>query len=269
MERTDLPSAVAVGFSCVDVYEKLGKCYPTGNGVDWGVHLSRMGVPVAVVSVCGDDDHGATMRKMLAAEGIDTSHLSVAHGPTCQMLMDLKDGVDRVHLEEIEGVMADFALTDEDKRFIKTFDYLHTDLFGNVLGDLAELHDAGVKVIMDFSVFAEDPEYNDPANYANVDYAFMSYEQPDEHIRELLREIWEQGPTLVTATFGEKGSLTYDGERYWEGSIVPAEVVNTVGAGDSYIAGFTYGIMRGLDVAACQRLGAETSAAAISKFEPY
>ena len=27
--------AVAAGFSCMDVYEKLNRCYPTGNGVDW------------------------------------------------------------------------------------------------------------------------------------------------------------------------------------------------------------------------------------------
>jgi fructoselysine 6-kinase len=269
MDEMKVPSAVAVGFSCVDVYEKLGKCYPTGNGVDWGVHLSRLGIPVSVVSVAGDDAYGKAMHEMLEAEGVDTSHLATAHGQTCQMKMDLKDGVDRVHLEEIEGVMADFTLTDEDKAYIKTFDYLHTDLFGNVLGDLAELHDAGVKVVMDFSVFAEDPEYNDPANYANVDYAFLSCEHPDEHVRELLKEIQAQGPALVTATFGEEGSLAFDGERYYEGGIMRSEVVNTVGAGDSYIAGFTYGVMRGWEVPVCQALGAVVSSKVVSKFEPY
>ena len=45
-------TVAAVGFCCADVYEKLDKFYPTGNGVDWGVHLARMGVPVSVVSVC-------------------------------------------------------------------------------------------------------------------------------------------------------------------------------------------------------------------------
>ena len=27
--------AVAVGFSCVDVYENINRWYPTGNGIDW------------------------------------------------------------------------------------------------------------------------------------------------------------------------------------------------------------------------------------------
>ena len=46
MEKT----VAAVGFCCADIYQELDKFYPTGNGVDWGVHLARMGVPVSVVS---------------------------------------------------------------------------------------------------------------------------------------------------------------------------------------------------------------------------
>lgn len=33
----------AVGFCCADVYENLNEWYPTGNGVDFGVHLARAG----------------------------------------------------------------------------------------------------------------------------------------------------------------------------------------------------------------------------------
>ena len=49
--------AVAAGFSCMDVYEKINRCYPTGNGVDWGVHLQRLGISVSVVSVTGTDEY--------------------------------------------------------------------------------------------------------------------------------------------------------------------------------------------------------------------
>lgn len=268
MERNKI-RAVAVGFSCMDVYEKTGMCYPTGNGVDWGVHLRRMGIPVSVVSVTGDDGYGKTMRDMLTREQIEISHLHELHGDTCQMKMDLIDGVDRVHLEEVEGVMASFALTEEDKDYIKTFDYMHTDLFGNVLGDLSELHASGVRVVMDFSVFSDDPEYNSDENYKHVDYAFLSYEQDDDYIREHIKRIQTFGPKIVTATLGEKGSISYDGRQYYCHGIVPARVVNTVGAGDSYIAGFTYGIMQGWDIPECQELGAKISAQVITKFEPY
>ena len=45
--------ACAAGFCCADVYQNIGVFYPTGNGIDWGIHLARMGVSVSAVSVVG------------------------------------------------------------------------------------------------------------------------------------------------------------------------------------------------------------------------
>ena len=126
MEKT----VAAVGFCCADIYQELDKFYPTGNGVDWGVHLARMGVPVSAVSVVGTDDYGEKMKQALSGEGIDITHLRTEQGDTCKMMMALKNGVDRVHLEEIEGVMADYALTQEEFDFVAGHYMLHTDLFG-------------------------------------------------------------------------------------------------------------------------------------------
>lgn len=261
---------VAVGFCCADVYKKLDVFYPTGNGIDWGVHLARMGVPVSVVSVVGTDDYGTMMRNALAAEGIDLSHLRSEPGNTCVMLMDLKNGVDRVHLEGIEGVMAGYTLTSEEDEFVREHDMLHTDLFGKVLDHLPTWHDAGVKVVMDFSVFSEDPEFHCESYFPYVDYAFMSYDGESlEHLRNYLRYVHSFGPQLVTATRGEKGSICFDGMQFHECGIVPAQVVNTVGAGDSYIAGFTYGILQEWDVPACMQNGALLASRVIEKFEPY
>lgn len=269
MARNEKLRAIGVGFSCVDVYEKLDKYYPTGNGVDWAVHLQRMGVQTSILSVVGTDIYGEKMKEALKKEGIDISYLHTKEGETCKMLMDLKDGVDRVHLEEIEGVMKDFALTKEDKDYICQYPYMHTDLFGNVLEDLEELHNAGVKVVMDFSAFSEDPEFCRDEYFSWVDYAFLSCEKEDDHVISHLQKIKSFGPQTVTATFGDKGSLCYDGERFYRHGIVETKVVNTVGAGDSYIAGFTYGIMNGWDIPACMKKGAEVSAGVVAKFEPY
>lgn len=260
----------AVGFCCADVYEKLNKFYPTGNGVDWGIHLARMGMNVSVVSVVGTDDYGAKMKSALAAEGIDTSHLRTEQGDTCKMMMDLKNGTDRVHLEEIEGVMADYVLTPEEWSFVAEHTMLHTDLFGKVLEHLPAWKKVGVQVVMDFSVFSEDPEYACESIFPHVDYVFMSYDgKKDEHIKQWVKHVHSFGPKLVVATMGELGSICYDGETLYEYGIVPTEVVNTVGAGDSYIAGFTYGILNGWDIPACMENGAKVASSVISKFEPY
>jgi fructoselysine 6-kinase len=269
MKKGEVTSVAAVGFCCADVYQDLGKFYPTGNGIDWGVHLARMGVPVSAVSVVGTDEYGAKMREMLSAEGIDVSHLRVEEGDTCVMLMGMKNGVDRVHLEEIEGVMADYRLTEEDDEFVLQHDMLHTDLFGNVLDHLPEWHEKGMKIVMDFSVFSRDPEYHCEDYFPYVDYVFMSYDGPEEPVRDWIAEVQSFGPEIVTATRGEDGSVSYDGERFYSYGIVPCKVLNTVGAGDSYIAGFTYGLIQGESIPECQRRGAELSSKVITKFEPY
>lgn len=99
---------------------------------------------------------------------------------------------------------------------------------------------------------------------------FLSYDgKKDEHIKEWVKKIHTYGPKLVTATMGELGSICWDGSTLHEYGIVPAQVVNTVGAGDSYIAGFTYGILQGWDVPACMAHGAKVSSAVVSRFEPY
>lgn len=263
-------NVVAVGYCCVDVYKKLDKWYPTGNGIDWGIHLARLGVSVSAVSAVGSDSYGAEMLKRLNAEKIDTSHLRIEEGDTCQNLMDLKNGVDRFYLEEILGVMKNYHITQEEIDYVAKFDYLHTDLFGRVLEYLPFWRSQGVKVIMDFSIYAEDPQYQCTQIFPNVDYVFFSYDgEKNEHLYDLLKRIYEYGPTIVTATLGDRGSLSYDGNQFYEYGIVYTEVKNTVGAGDSYIAGYSYGILNDWSIPECMKKGAEISSVVVSQFDPY
>ena len=78
-------------------------------------------------------------------------------------------------------------------------------------------------------------------------------------MEEFLKAISTRGPKIVVVTRGEKGSMAYDGSRFYLGGIVPCQVVDTMGAGDSFIAGFLYGLMRGRDIPACMALGAKNS----------
>lgn len=83
---------------------------------------------------------------------------------------------------------------------------MHMDLFGNVLKYLKKFREAGVQVVMDFSVFSDNPQYNHDENYKNVDYAFLPYTEEDEYIREHIKRIQSFGSRIVTATLGESGS---------------------------------------------------------------
>ena len=75
---------------------------------------------------------------------------------------------------------------------------------------------------------------------------------------------------IVIATFGEEGSLAYDKDGFHSCGIVKAEkVINTVGAGDSFIAGFLYGILSGWKVEDCLYKGAQVASEVVEVFEPW
>ena len=60
--------------------------------------------------------------------------------------------------------------------------------------------------------------------------------------------------------WGEKGSLAYDGNEFYKYGIVPCDVVDTMGAGDSYIAGFLYAVCQGKSIPKPWRTERKTAA---------
>ena len=78
------------------------------------------------------------------------------------------------------------------------------------------------------------------------------------------------GAEVLLATFGEGGSLAFDGTEFYRQPCIPApKLVNTVGAGDSYGAGFMSGVLRARSIPECMLSGAKKAAEIVSIFEPY
>ena len=74
-----------------------------------------------------------------------------------------------------------------------------------------------------------------------------------------MKQIKARGPKLVITTLGDKGSIAYNGETYTTFGIIPCNVVDTMGAGDSFIAGFLKGILEEKPVEECMKMGATNS----------
>ncbi|MDD2955379.1 MAG: fructoselysine 6-kinase [Oscillospiraceae bacterium] len=258
----------AVGFCCVDNYANLNRHYPTGNGVDCVLNMSKKGVETAVVSVVGTDRYGDEMFDTLRAFGVDSSHLQRRRGDTSFMVMNL-NGNDRVHVQNILGVMEDFTLSPEDIDFIETYDFIHTDYDGRIFHLLPRLRAAGCQIIFDCSVKFDKRE-DTQSILQNVDYAFLSYNRKDDYILSYLKKAQSWGPKVVVASLGENGSIAYDGNRFYEQPVIPVEkVVNTVGAGDAFCSGFMTGVILGKEIPRCLLMGTMTSHDIIQMFNPY
>jgi len=256
----------AIGDNCVDVYPKLGRQYPTGNAVDFAVHMQQSGFPAAVISVTGSDENGRRMLEALAREGIDLSHLHVGNGPTAITWMDL-NGKDRVHGEYVEGVLASMVFSPEDIDFAARHTLVHSAFWGKAEGHLEQLRAHGALISFDYATRKDEKMVGQTLPF--VDYAFFSFSGPEEEAKAFLKSACAAGPQVAVVTFGSAGSLAYDGQDFYRFGVYPAEVENTVGAGDAFIAGFMAGVLSGEPLQACLQRGARIAAVVVETFAPW
>lgn len=83
---------------------------------------------------------------------------------------------------------------------------------------------------------------------------------PDTSAERLL----ECGPEVVVITAGPGGAIVYTKSGRWEVPTLASEVVDTTGAGDTFMAGFLCEFMRSGDPLASARWGCGTSAVVIT-----
>ena len=230
---------LAVGDNCVDHYVELGRRFPGGNALNVAVYASRLpGVEADYVGVLGTDSEGDFMLNQIQAVGLDISLLLRRKGETAVTTILVRDG-ERVFADYREGVQMNAVLPRESLPEISRYDLVHFTVwgFGREHADwMRKSH--GVKLSCDFSSQLDDPRTE---IMPSLDYSFFSGAgliregvDPEDKIRELK----ERTPGLVVMTLGEHGSLVYDGEELYRGEASSVEVVDTLGAGDGYIAGF-------------------------------
>ena len=170
--------AAMIGDNCIDVYvringEVVNRRYPTGNCVDTGVNLQKLGIPTAIISTTGSDEDGKWMIEALSAEGLDISHLKIGDGATAITYMDM-NGNDRVHGDYIEGVLENIVFDEEDVAFAAAHDLVHTALWGKAEDVLPAIKAAGCKAIsFDYADRLDHPLVESTLPY--VDYGFYSY----------------------------------------------------------------------------------------------
>ena len=224
------------GDNCVDYYDNTGESFPGGNPVNVSVYVRRLGGQSAYLGAVGTDDFGKQMCAALQEKGVDVSHVQILSGKTAFTHVERING-ERVFGDYDEGVMADFRLRQTDFDFLKGYNLLVTGLWGHTESQLADVRAMGIPVAFDGAERPLDEAGRIALPHVNV--AFFSDDASDEEsLKARILEIAALGPQIVVATRGGKGSLAYDGESFYPGQIVPCSVVDTMGAGDSFIAGF-------------------------------
>ena len=257
----------AVGSNCIDYYSNIegGKAYPGGGPVNMAVYTVRLGGEASYIGPVGNDTFGQIMIEAIRNKGVDVSHMSVEPGKTAVSEVELIGG-ERVFGDYDEGVLSNYRLTDEDIAFIKTHDMVVCDLWGKVESQFKDMKEEGVVTVFDCATRPEDDAAQIAMPY--TDYLFFSSDKGDTpELRKQMKDYFDKGPKLIIAMLGTDGSLCYDGKTYHQYGIVECDnVVDSMGAGDSYIAGFLYGIKEGLDIEGCMYKGAANATETLKYF---
>jgi len=86
---------------------------------------------------------------------------------------------------------------------------------------------------------------------------------------EAARIIKSWGPKIVIVTLAELGSIIYDGNEFIQIPPYPVDLVDSTGAGDTYMAGFVYAYLAGESLRSCGTFASCVSSIMIEQVGPY
>ncbi len=253
-----MPRILGIGDNTVDIYVDQGAQYPGGNAVNVAVLAARCGARASYLGCLGTDARGDLLYRSLAAEGVDLSRCRRRPGANAWSRVGHRRG-DRVFLGSNPGVRAQYALGPEDEAYIAAHDLAHTSIHSDLEAELPRLRRAAPVLSMDLSEHVGRPTV--PALLPLLDIAFASAPvAADEACQALAERLAASGPRLVVVTRGPRGAVALaDGRIHWQG-VVPVDAVDTLGAGDAFIAAFLVAHLDGAAVPDALAAGARCAA---------
>lgn len=245
----------AVGDNCIDRFRPpVAKALVGGNAVNVAVQLALLGHASFYFGAIGPDEAGRHTRLLIGQNGVDVTHLRESPGITAYTDIETLPSGDRVFRHEDFGVCAGYRPDAAETAVLATMDHVHIGWMDDGGALRRTLAAAGVSVSQDISVNA------DPAHLGTegLSIAFASAGDDDGACEALLERL--AGVPLAVVTRGGQGSVAKSGEARFETGIRPVEVVDTTGAGDSFIAGFLAARIAGLPLPACLEAGRDRAA---------
>jgi sugar/nucleoside kinase (ribokinase family) len=252
---------IGIGDNVCDKYRSLGMMFPGGQALNLAVYCRQLGWESAYLGVFGRDAVGSHVQKTLDELGIDRSRCREYDGENGYALVDLVNG-DRVFVMSNKGgVLREhpLVLDADDLAYIGGFDLIHTSCNSYLDPELYKLAPLRPLLSYDFSYRWNERDRWSVCPY--LDVAFLSCSDlGEEEAKALLREMQAAGCGLLIATMGSRGALCLSdgGFTFYQPPLVDA--LDTLGAGDSFAAGFLTGYLNGCDILSCMQQGAALAA---------
>jgi sugar/nucleoside kinase (ribokinase family) len=236
-----------------------------GSGAITASAGARLGLSVAFVGVVGDDVFGRFVRDALLERGVDVAGVAVDRSRATGVSVILDRADDRAILTAtgtIDGLTRELI----DEEVLRSARHVHVSSYylqDALRPDLARLfeaaHDAGATVSVDPNW---DPAESWDGGLLAVLSAIDMFFPNSAEARaitgiddvDVAAEVLGERGAIVAVKFGQGGGLAIDGDDLVRSEAIPADVVDTTGAGDTFDAGFIAGRLHGWPLGRCLQL---------------
>lgn len=288
---------VCVGNAVVDIIVKNGPdktpdgmtqfsetidMYLGGDAVNEAVGMSAMGSDVKLYTAIGDDALGSAFMSMVEGKGMDITGIvrDKEHGTTATIVTveaDGEHGCMTLRNGAAGNMHYSLDVFDIDFNDVKLLSV--ASLFwskGQRDDELKRLLAAAKKVgavtsadmVLDQSQMTLE-DISESLKY--IDYLVPSYHEASyftgkDTPEKIAEEFHKRGVKTVVLKMGSEGVFASEGGKTYRVGTIADKVVDTLGGGDNFVAGFLTGIVEGLPLEEALYVGSASAAIAISQY---
>ena len=239
----------------------------------FAANAAALGSKVCFVGMVGRDSFGSLVESSLRAKGVDTSYLIEGDTPTGATIC-MNYGEDRANLT-YQGAMDVMEASDINPEVFGKTSHIHLSSLFMQSGLLKDIHKILDMAAAEGVTVSLDTQW-DPKETWQMDWRSVlpkvTIFLPNEKelmaltgtgaLEEAIAAVQPFLGRAMVVKMGSKGSLLVekDGSRKVLPAFLNKEVVDAIGAGDSFNSGFISAFVKGLSLEDCQRTGNLTGA---------
>jgi sugar/nucleoside kinase (ribokinase family) len=239
-------------------------------------NLSYLGNRVGFSSCIGDDPFGEICVQRLSASGVDVSHIKKLSGKTTGLTVILPQRKDR-YILTYPGAMYEMTDRELDPNFVFNAKHLHLSSYflqkgirPHLIGIFRKAKEVGLTTSLDTN---DDPEDRWSGDIQLL-LRYVDILLPNE--RELCKlaqtkdveqatESLSQKVRILVVKRGSQGAVARVGKEKYVAFPPIVDVVDPVGAGDTFDAGFVHQFIRGAKIEDCLKFANCTGALSVTR----
>jgi ribokinase len=245
---------------------------PGGKGANQAVAVARLGYPVTMIGMVGDDVFGQALLDNLANAGVDVGSVARVSGPSGVAQIQVADhGENSIVVAPGANGRVEPAYIYQHERIIRTAGMVLCQLelpMVTVSHTLELCAEWGVPVMLDPAPAAPLPDsaWTQTTWFTPNEHEAAFYAGKGLSVEDAARQLLARGLKAVAFKRGSEGCYiaTADGKADRVPAF-PVEAVDTVGAGDCFNGAFAVALLEGHDPREAARFASAAAAISVTR----